>query len=101
MPQPFYTILIADDEVELMDTLGIDVAAAEDAEDAYPAEVLALAERFAGFTGASTAEAVNALLEARTAARAAKDWGTADGIRDGLAALGLKIEDTAQGPRVV
>ncbi len=87
--------------VELMDTLGIDVAAAEDAEDAYPAEVLALAEQFADFTGASTAEAVNALLEARTAARAAKDWGTADGIRDGLAALGLKIEDTAQGPRVV
>jgi len=87
--------------VELMNTLGIDVTAAEDDADTYPAEVLELAARFAGFEGSSTSDAVNALLEARTAARAAKDWGTADGIRDGLAALGLKIEDTAQGPRVV
>ena len=33
-------------------------------------------------------------------ARKAKDWGTADAIRDGIAALGLVVEDTATGPRL-
>lgn len=39
------------------------------------------------------------LLEQRAAARAAKDWAAADGIRDTLAALGLTLEDTPSGPR--
>ncbi len=39
------------------------------------------------------------LLEQRAAARAAKDWGAADAIRDTLAGLGLTIEDTPSGPR--
>jgi len=38
-------------------------------------------------------------LEQRTAARARKDFAASDAIRDGLAALGITIEDTAQGPR--
>jgi cysteinyl-tRNA synthetase len=41
-----------------------------------------------------------ALLTARQEARAAKDWGTADAIRDGIAALGLVVEDTAAGARL-
>lgn len=40
---------------------------------------------------------VGALLEQRAAARAAKDWGTADAIRDTLAGLGLVITDTPGG----
>ena len=43
---------------------------------------------------------MQALLDARAAARKARDWGTADAIRDGLKALGLVIEDTPQGARV-
>lgn len=42
---------------------------------------------------------VAALLEQRAQARARKDWAAADAIRDQLAALGLKIEDTPTGPR--
>jgi cysteinyl-tRNA synthetase len=38
-------------------------------------------------------------LVQRTAARARKDFAASDQIRDGLAALGITIEDTAQGPR--
>jgi len=42
---------------------------------------------------------VTALLEQRQQARARKDWPAADAIRDRLAELGLKVEDTASGPR--
>jgi cysteinyl-tRNA synthetase len=38
-------------------------------------------------------------LEQRTAARERKDFAASDSIRDGLSALGITIEDTAQGPR--
>jgi cysteinyl-tRNA synthetase len=38
-------------------------------------------------------------LEQRTAARERKDFVASDAIRDGLASLGITIEDTAQGPR--
>ncbi len=59
---------------------------------------------FAG--GAASDTATNALdgviklaLEQRTAARERKDFAASDAIRDGLAGLGITIEDTAQGPR--
>ncbi|MDE3720837.1 cysteine--tRNA ligase [Nocardiopsis sp. N85] len=38
-------------------------------------------------------------LEQRQAARARKDYAAADAIRDGLAAAGVVVEDTPQGPR--
>jgi cysteinyl-tRNA synthetase len=38
-------------------------------------------------------------LEQRTAARARKDYAAADAIRDDLAAAGIVVEDTADGPR--
>ena len=38
-------------------------------------------------------------LAQRTAARERRDFAASDAIRDGLAALGITIEDTAQGPR--
>jgi cysteinyl-tRNA synthetase len=38
-------------------------------------------------------------LAQRTSARERKDFAASDQIRDGLAALGIIIEDTAQGPR--
>jgi len=42
---------------------------------------------------------VAALLEQRTQARTRKDWAAADAIRDQLAAIGLQVTDTADGPR--
>jgi len=42
---------------------------------------------------------ITALIEEREAARQAKDWEQADGIRRKLAQMGYTIEDTPQGPR--
>ena len=42
---------------------------------------------------------VKTLLDQRAEARAAKDWATADAIRDSLAASGLTITDTKDGAR--
>ncbi|MBE6728164.1 MAG: cysteine--tRNA ligase [Ruminococcaceae bacterium] len=42
-------------------------------------------------------EEIEALIEQRTAARKAKDFKTADAIRDKLKEMGIVLEDTAQG----
>ena len=42
---------------------------------------------------------VQVLLQQRTDARARKDFATADAIRDGLDAIGIKVEDTPTGAR--
>jgi len=42
---------------------------------------------------------ISLALTERIAARERKDFAASDTIRDGLAALGITIEDTAQGPR--
>jgi cysteinyl-tRNA synthetase len=43
---------------------------------------------------------VAALLEARTAARAEKDWAESDRIRAALAELGWTVKDTPEGPKL-
>ena len=50
---------------------------------------------FAGDDGELSADDIESLLGQREAARAAKDFATADGIRDKLAAAGIQIEDGA------
>ena len=40
---------------------------------------------------------IDAMIEARTAARKEKNWAEADRIRDELKAMGIVLEDTAQG----
>jgi cysteinyl-tRNA synthetase len=42
---------------------------------------------------------VAGLLEERADARAAKDWARADAIRDRIAAAGIAVEDTPEGPK--
>ena len=44
-----------------------------------------------------SADELNALIEARLAARAAKDWAEADRIRDQLAKLGIALKDSPSG----
>lgn len=57
----------------------------------------------AWFSGAATGELsgddIEALIEKRNAARAAKDFAAADAVRDQLAAAGVTIEDGANGTR--
>lgn len=43
---------------------------------------------------------VTALLKARTAARAAKDWKQSDALRDQIAAMGWTVKDTKDGQRI-
>jgi cysteinyl-tRNA synthetase len=70
-------------------------------------EVLGCDPFDSAFAGASTSDDVTAALDGtiklalsqREAARARKDFESSDAIRDGLTALGIVIEDTAQGPR--
>ncbi|MGI6221627.1 MAG: cysteine--tRNA ligase [Coriobacteriales bacterium] len=85
--------------VDLMGRFGIDMEAEAGSE--IPEGVLALAAEMAGFEGDDREAAANALIERRAAARKEKDWAVADAIRDGLSALGISIEDTAQGARLV
>ena len=50
-----------------------------------------------GDDDALSAEAINEMIEKRNAARAAKDFATADALRDELAAAGIQIEDGPAG----
>lgn len=96
-------VMVARDTiVDLLGVLGISIAdmQGEGTASEYPAEVIGLAADLAGYGGADAVQAVEALLEARAAAKAEKDWGKADSIRDSLVSLGFVIEDTAQGARV-
>ena len=58
---------------------------------------------FAQSAGADLTEALDGVIQLaltqRAAARERKDFAASDQIRDGLSALGITIEDTAQGPR--
>ncbi len=88
----------AADAIEgLLGVLGIALPADQ---AVWPAETCELAAKLAGYAGDDAHEAADALLDAREKARAQKDWGAADAIRDGLSALGFTIEDTANGARV-
>ena len=89
----------ADMLCELSGVLGVNLAKATDA-DELPAELVDLAAEHAGYAGTSPSEAAEVLLAARAAARAAKNWGVADAIRNGITALGLVVEDTASGARL-
>ena len=62
-------------------------------------EVLGLENLLAADSGPD--DKAQALLEAREAARAARDWAEADRLRDELAAGGWQVRDGAAGPELV
>ena len=84
--------------VELLGVLGVE--SVRPAETALPHELVDLASKEAGYAGDDPEVAADALVAARAEARAAKNWAVADAIRDGIAALGLVVEDTAAGTRI-
>ena len=87
----------ADAIEELLSTLGIELP---EQEAELPSELIALAAELVEYDGEDVDEAAAAILTARASARAAKDWGVADAIRDRLKELDLVIEDTAAGSRI-
>ncbi|MDZ4180245.1 MAG: cysteine--tRNA ligase [Coriobacteriia bacterium] len=84
--------------VTLLGALGIETPVRSGG--TYPPEVVPVAAQLAGYSGSDPAEAVDALLAARSVARSERNWAAADAVRDGLGALGLMVEDTPQGARV-
>jgi cysteinyl-tRNA synthetase len=79
---------------EIVDVLGL-------AEPVRSLDDIAVAlERLAGqfaVEAASAALLVDALVAKRSQARRDRDWATADAIRDGLAEIGIVVEDGAEG----
>ncbi len=94
------TLRAADALVELCQVLGIELEAEAKKGEGLPHELVDLAAKYASYDGDDPAEAANTLLEARQTARSQKNWGVADAIRDGIAELGLMVEDTPAGARL-
>jgi cysteinyl-tRNA synthetase len=86
--------------VELLGVLGVEVVASPRRET-LPVEVVDLALQLAGYAGTDPGEAVEALLAARAVARTERNWAAADAVRDSLGRMGVQIEDTSQGARVI
>ena len=80
--------------------LGIELEPEAKEGEGLPRELVGLAAEYAGYGGDDPAEAAEMLLDARQAARSQKNWGVADAIRDGIAELGLMVEDTPAGARL-
>ena len=83
------------------DREGTGIVISDEEKTSYPPAVFDLARDVAGYTGDDAEAAVRALLATRAAARTEKNWELADVVREGLARLGLQVEDTPQGARVV
>ncbi|GJM54794.1 cysteine--tRNA ligase [Coriobacteriaceae bacterium] len=93
------TLLRASDTlVELLEVLGLESVRPQ--ADPLPAGLVDVARDLVGFDGDDVDGAVAALVDARAAARAAKDWARADAIRDAVSDLGLVVEDTQAGTRI-
>ena len=62
------------------------------------AGALGIAVEAAGLASGAADAAIEDLVVRRQAAREARDWTTADALRDELSALGVIVEDTPAGP---
>lgn len=83
---------------QLLEVLGVRPETNKTALDAVALAELC-AEVGVDSSGAGTEALVESLVKKRDLARAAKEWATSDDIRDGLAALGIELEDTPEGTR--
>lgn len=83
---------------ELMGVLGVTLVPQE---KALPEELMVLAKNLLGEECVNAHEAAEKLLQARSEARAQKNWDLADALRDAFTDLNLTVEDTAQGPRLI
>lgn len=90
--EPAEPFLAAYDEI--VEVLGLEepVRGLEDITDGLHG----LARQFE-VSGLAGSALIDELVELRAAARAAKDWARGDAIRDGLAGLGIVVEDGAGG----
>jgi cysteinyl-tRNA synthetase len=85
---------------ELVSVLGLDAEAPPPVSlDAVAGALGELAAELGLATDGGPEQVMERLLAARTAARAARDWPTADLVRDRLGVVGIVVEDTADGPR--
>ncbi len=82
---------------EMTDVLGIAAEAEVQGLDDIAGQVSEVAEGLGVEAAATPGETLDRLLERRSAARAQRDFATSDRIRDELAALGISIEDGADG----
>ncbi len=78
----------------MADVLGLDISEASLEDLRGP--LVGLADRF-GVEVDDPAVVIDALMARRREARDERDWATADGIRDELAALGIVLEDGPDG----
>ncbi len=80
----------------------------EGVSEGYKKEALQLLDELSAILGILRKEEggeidaeLQALIDRRQAARAAKDWALADSIRDELAAMGISIKDTKDGVQII
>jgi cysteinyl-tRNA synthetase len=82
---------------DIVDVLGLEEPAA--VLDDLAERLTELAGRFQVEAAGDPAATIELLLDERTRARGDKDWERSDDIRDGLAALGIQVEDASGGTR--
>ncbi len=88
---------------ELVREINTIAGAAQTPTRAFVEAALSIFEELCGVLGICTGKAdeldaeIEALIEQRQAARKAKDYKTADAIRDQLSGMGIVLEDTPQG----
>ena len=85
--------------VELMDVLGVAIAD-EGRDAAYPAEVIDLAAELTGYAGSDAREAVDALLDARAAARKESNGRSPTACATGFRVSASSSRTRRQGARV-